>query len=466
MHPGGTGRCVAPTQGQGGSVGSGAVVDDESPDAGAGPEGPAMDTDRPRLRPVSGEPVGPGDGAKWALHDPEGLFQGEVVVSAPVAVLLSLLDGTRTRAEVAAAFSERAGLPATVEDLAPLFDELDRHLLLEGRTAERARGRSLASWRALPARPAVCAGSSYPEDAAACGASLDAHILAAEAAPVPSSVRALLAPHIDLRGGGACHGAAARAYRNTDADTFLVIGTAHAPLRRPFALTGLAFDTPLGRLPTDRGLVERLARRGGGELMTDELAHRDEHSVEFQALWLRHVLGTRPGLSIVPVLAAGLHRFVEDERSPRSDPAIADFVAALRELAREMGPRLCIVASVDLAHVGPKYGDDDPVTDAAFEPILAADRTLLDRVVARDAEGWFEGLAAERDRRNVCGAAPTYVLLSALEDEPLTGTLLRHDAWTIDPETSSRVSFATVAFGPAGQDGPGRGAGRAAAGRR
>ena len=466
MHPGGTGRCVAPTQGQGGSVGSGAVVDDESPDAGAGPEGPAMDTDRPRLRPVSGEPVGPGDGAKWALHDPEGLFQGEVVVSAPVAVLLSLLDGTRTRAEVAAAFSERAGLPATVEDLAPLFDELDRHLLLEGKTAERARGRSLASWRALAARPAVCAGSSYPEDAAACGASLDAHILAAAAAPVPSSVRALLAPHIDLRGGGACHGAAARAYRNTDADTFLVIGTAHAPLRRPFALTGLAFDTPLGRLPTDRGLVERLARRGGGELLTDELAHRDEHSVEFQALWLRHVLGTRPGLSIVPVLAAGLHRFVEDERSPRSDPAIADFVAALRELAREMGPRLCIVASVDLAHVGPKYGDDDPVTDAAFEPILAADRTLLDRVVARDAEGWFQGLAAERDRRNVCGAAPTYVLLSALEDEPLAGTLLRHDAWTIDPEPSSRVSFATVAFGPAGKEGPGRGAGRAAAGRR
>ncbi len=409
-----------------------------------------MDTDRPRVRPLSGEPVGKGEGSKWALHDPEGLFRGEMVVSAPVAVLLSLLDGTRTREQVATALGARLGLPTTVDDLATVLAELDRHLLLEGKTAESARARNLASWRKLPARPAVCAGSSYPEEAAACGASLDSHVAAAAAAPVPPSVRALLAPHIDLRGGGPCHGAAARAYARTEADTFVVIGTAHAPIRRPFALTRLDFDTPLGRVATDRALVDRLARRGGGDLLEDELAHRDEHSVEFQALWLRHVLGARPGLSIVPVLAAGIHRFVEDGRSPRSDPAIADFVAALRELARELGPRVCLVASVDLAHVGPNYGDDDPVTDEAFESVLAADRVLLERVVAKDAEGWFEGLSAERDRRNVCGAAPTYALLAALEDEPLTGTLLRHDAWTIDPETSSRVSFASVAFGPAG----------------
>lgn len=425
-----------------------------------------MDTDRPRLRPLTGGPVGKGAGTKWALRDPEGLFQGEIVVSAPVAVLMSLLDGTRTRAQVAKALSERTGQAATAEDLAPVLGELDRHLLLEGRTAERARTAGLESWRALPARPATCAGSSYPEEPAACGPWLDAHVASARAAPVPASVRALLAPHIDLRGGGPCHGAAARAYARTEADTFVVIGTAHAPIRRPFALTRLDFDTPLGRVSTDRDLVDRLARRGGGELLDDELAHRDEHSVEFQALWLRHVLGARPGLSIVPVLAGGIHRFVEDERSPRSDPAIADFVAALRELAREMGPRLCVVASVDLAHVGPKYGDDEPVTDAAFEPVLAADRVLLDRVVARDAEGWFEGLAAERDRRNVCGAAPTYVLLAAIEDEPFQGTILRHDAWTIDPETSSRVSFATVAFGPTEEAGPRGGRPRGARARR
>ena len=319
-------------------------------------------------------------------------------------LLLRFLDGTRTPSQVASAWRQATGERLTTEEVEEVVKDLEEHLVLDGPRVVEARSRAREAYRALTARPPACAGTSYPEDPAACGAFLDAHLASDGGAAVPDRVRALVAPHIDRRGGGPCHGAAARALARCPAETFVVIGTAHAPIERPFALTTRDFDTPRGRVRTDRDLVERLASRAGGGLLDDELAHRREHSVEFQALWLAHLAG------------------------------------------RERGERVTIVASVDLAHVGPRYGDAGAVDDAAMATVLEADRGLLRHALASDADGWLRFLHAEGDRRNVCGAAPGWALLAAIEPQGWRGTLLRHDAWEIDPDTGSRVSFCAIAW--------------------
>ncbi|HVG93204.1 MAG TPA: AmmeMemoRadiSam system protein B [Planctomycetota bacterium] len=362
-------------------------------------------------------------------------------------LLLRFLDGTRTPSQVASAWRQATGERLTTEEVEEVVKDLEEHLVLDGPRVVEARSRAREAYRALTARPPACAGTSYPEDPAACGAFLDAHLASDGGAAVPDRVRALVAPHIDLRGGGPCHGAAARALARCPAETFVVIGTAHAPIERPFALTTRDFDTPRGRVRTDRDLVERLASRAGGGLLDDELAHRREHSVEFQALWLAHLAG-RDGrdVAIVPVLAGSIHASIVSGRSPRDDPRVADFVEALREIGRERGERVTIVASVDLAHVGPRYGDAGAVDDAAMATVLEADRGLLRHALASDADGWLRFLHAEGDRRNVCGAAPGWALLAAIEPQGWRGTLLRHDAWEIDPDTGSRVSFCAIAW--------------------
>ncbi len=288
-----------------------------------------------------------------------------------------------------------------------------------------------------------------PTTAAACRRFLDAQLDAAGDVDLPARVRAVLAPHIDLRGGGACHGAAARALARCEADTFVVLGTAHAPLARPFALTSLDFATPVGTVRTDRDLVARLAAHGGGGLLDDELAHRGEHSVEFQALWLAHLFAgprVRRDIAIVPVLVGSLHARIDDGRPARSDARVADFVDALAGLVEERGDRIALVASVDFAHVGPKYGDPDPVTAARLAEVLAGDRVLLEHAAAVAPDAWLRALHAEHDARNVCGAAPTWTLLEVLRDRGLAGTVLRHDHWQIDPATQSHVSFAAIAY--------------------
>src|SRR5262245_14779110 len=344
------------------------------------------DPDRPRVRALEAFPIRDRGQRRFALRDPNGLIDGLVVVGTPVVALLQLLDGTRTRAEIGAAFAESTGEAIGASALDAVPRELGGALVLGGPAVEAARTAALAAYRRLPSRPPACAGHSYPEDAKACREYLDERIAAADGAPVPERVAAVLAPHIDLRGGGACHGAAARALARCPAEVFVVIGTAHSSIERPFALTSHDFLTPLGAVRTDRAIVERLAARGGGGLLDDELAHRGEHSVEFQALWLQHALRGRENLSIVPVLAGSLHERIADGRPGRSDPRVADFVDALRALRDVLGDRVAFVASVDLAHVGPKYGDETPVTAARLSAVMDADRGLLAHAAAVDAD--------------------------------------------------------------------------------
>jgi AmmeMemoRadiSam system protein B len=415
------------------------------------------------VRPLEAFPVRRGDETVLGLRDPEELFEGVLLASPACAALLPLLDGTRDARAIATAWAISTGSVLLPERVESIVAELEERLVLEGPAADAARAAALAAYRARPAREAAHAGGAYPETTAECEAFLAGHVAAAAEAPVPAGVRAVIAPHIDLRGGGACHGAAARALARSPAETFVVLGTAHAPIRRPFALTARDHETPLGTVPVDRDVVARLAARGGGRLLDDELAHRGEHSVEFQALWLRRQCGDRPGLRIVPVLVGSLgpHLRGERRRDPLADPEIADFVGALRELADREGDRVAFVASVDLAHVGPRYGDGARVTPARRAEVLEADRGLLAHAAQGDPAGWLAFLRAERDARNVCGAAPVWALLATIEGRGWRGTLLRHDDWEIDADTGSWVSFAALAFAEPDGDAPGRAAGTA-----
>ncbi len=381
------------------------------------------------------------------IDDLEDLSPKRVVLPEPIVPLVfHLLDGTRDRTQVAADWTAVTGQPVSPGVLDRLLARLDEGLLIEGPSVERARRDALADYRALGRRPMAHAGSAYPADAQGLRDRMN-EIRDQAGVPSPDApVHAVLAPHIDPRGGGPCHGAAVQALAASPAEVFVVFGTAHRPLRRAFALTSLDYETPTGRLATDRDLVARLARCGGEDLLEDERQHGAEHSVEFQAVWIHALHGARPNVRIVPVLVGSLHPFIENGGSPMEDPVVRDFVHALREIREECDGRIAMVASVDFAHVGPNYGWPKAPDAAALARVMEQDRRLLATAVEGDAEAWMRFLHEEKDERSVCGAAPTYVFLRAIEGWGLAGRSLRHDLWEIDPETGSHVSFATVAY--------------------
>ncbi len=405
----------------------------------------------PRLRPVEAFPATVDGREVICLRDPSGLTEAVLTVPRRVAPILALFDGTRSIRDIQADIMRRHGTLVRSEQLESLVETLDRHLFLEGERLAAARERLAAGFHSSPVREALHAGKAYAGDAESLATQLGGFFSHPEGpGPVGErrapTLRGLIAPHIDFHRGGPAYAWAYKAVTEaSDADCFIVFGTAHAGLDgHPFALTRKPYDTPLGPVPVDDEVVQALTRRAPGELFSAELAHRAEHSIEFQAVCLRylaHRLWGRDDVRVVPILTSFVHECLTRGRDPATEPAVAGVLDALRETMAAVPRRYCLVAGADLAHVGPRFGDAEPVSPARLAQVEAEDRALLSLVTSVDAGGFFASVAVDGDSRRTCGLSPIYALLATLPAG--RGRLLRYGQW---PDPQGTVTFASVAF--------------------
>jgi AmmeMemoRadiSam system protein B len=254
--------------------------------------------------------------------------------------------------------------------------------------------------------------------------------------------RALIVPHIDYRRGAEVYGIAYSAWRGRGRPGRVVIlGTSHAQGAHYFALTRKTFRTPFGELRCDREFVDRISRSPADPWFVDEFLHRDEHSIELQLPWLQAVFGDVP---IVPVLCGSLQTVREG--SPANVPEIAAFLGLLSDAARESPGETLFLAASDLSHMGDYFGDDSGFPESVRSEVEEADRALLQRASALDAEGVFQGIRREGNPRRICGGAPIYVLATLLER--LGGASGRTLAYRqcVDLGGRRMVSIAAAAF--------------------
>jgi AmmeMemoRadiSam system protein B len=350
------------------------------------------------------------------------------------------------------AASHDVGEEVPVELVERLVDELDRGLFLEGPRYRDALARVQRAFADADVRAASHAGGAYHDDPRELRRYLDEKCLGAAngdaRAKTAGRLVGLVAPHIDpWRGAvnyGFAYGALRHALEAQDADTFFLLGTSHAPMRQPFALCRKSFATPLGDMPADLGAIDALAdgaRDAGFDPYADQFNHKREHSLEFQAVFLRHLLGERPA-QIVPILA-GLGEHQARASDPSSDAGVMRFVEGLRALVESRNGRAIVVAGADLAHVGPRFGDAAP--DAGQRRALdATDRESLARAVAPDAAAFWDHVARDLDSRRVCGLAPIWSLLRSLPGGA-KGELIRYEQ-TVDKDDGSIVSHAAVGY--------------------
>jgi hypothetical protein len=264
--------------------------------------------------------------------------------------------------------------------------------------------------------------------------------------------RAIVAPHIDFHRGGRAY---AWAYKDLaaseGADLFVLLGTSHCGGQTPFILTLKDFETPLGLVQTDKDFVKRLQQRCDQDLFADEYLHRAEHSLEFQVVFLKYAAQLRARMTataerpfkIVPILVSSFHPMVLSQTPPEDAAAVQKLLGALRELVQHETRDVCLVAGVDLAHVGREFGDSEPVTEEFLKWVEREDQKLLERLSALDAPGFFNEIAKDQDRRRICGFSPLYCLIHLLDGA--SGTQRKYSQ-AFTPETGSAVTFTSMVF--------------------
>jgi AmmeMemoRadiSam system protein B len=176
--------------------------------------------------------------------------------------------------------------------------------------------------------PAV-AGQFYPASAAELRHQLDEMLQAAKG----EEVQALgaVVPHAGYVYSGAV---AAEVYsRLPERETYVILGPNHHGLGAAVALSRESWRTPLGIVETDIELADLLA---GSIIDCDELAHRQEHSIEVQIPFLQ---ARFRGFRILPI-AMGLQ---DEETAVEVGEEVAKAALRLK--------RSCtVIASSDLTH--------------------------------------------------------------------------------------------------------------------
>jgi AmmeMemoRadiSam system protein B len=415
--------------------------------------------DKPIIRPVEAFPMEQQDQTLICLRDPSGLAPEPMMLGMGAYFLVTLFDGSNSILDLQAAFSHRFGDVIPSEKIRELVTALDRaHFLDSPAFAERLRS-VREEFRQSPARAAALAGLCYETEPSRLRAEIESFFerpnapgrdaLAAPAPQAPASgLAGLIAPHIDPRRGAAAYAWAYNELRRHERPELIVIlGTSHYGAGPElFSATCKDYLTPLGAVPTDRGFVERLAARyagsRGGDLFADEMLHRNEHSIEFQALFVAWALGV-DGYQVVPILVSSFHQMVREDASPARNARVARFLDALREQLAAEQRRVLILAGVDFAHVGRKFGDSFGVDDRVTERVRREDLALIETIKAGDPGGFFADVAREGDQRKICGLAPMYTQLELLSGR--RARLLHYDI-ALEPQTDSLVSFASLAI--------------------
>ncbi|MGZ3538401.1 MAG: AmmeMemoRadiSam system protein B [Thermodesulfobacteriota bacterium] len=406
--------------------------------------------DYPKLREVNIFPVQNSGQSLLCLQDPQNVSEKALFLSPPLYFVVSLFDGCHSILDIQAEYMRRFGDFLYTEKLQEIVNQLDEALYLEGERFKDALRQKEENFRKAPFREPLFAGKSYEGDPDGLRVQLKGYF---EGTNGPGSIgerkgesglRGVIAPHIDFQRGGFCYAFAHREIAEKNSSLcFVILGIAHAPMKNVFCLTRKDFVTPLGTLSVDQELVDAIQSRYPEDLFKDQGVQRSEHSIEFQSVFLRYLYPEPFPLTIVPILIGSFHEAIEKGISPLELKPVRQFIDGLSESVSSLGREVCYIASADLAHVGRQFGDRGGMNEYGLRILSQEDQEMLEYVEKMDGEGFFSVIAAEKDRRRICGFPAIYSMLKLLEAKE--GKVLKYgQAFT--PETQSVVSFASLAF--------------------
>lgn len=407
--------------------------------------------EKPRLRDVSAFPVQVSGRQMIAIQDPLRFAENPMVVSPDAFFIIRLFDGNHSILDIQEQYTRKYGSILFSDRIREIIENLDEKFFLESERFEQQKKLLSEEFNASSIRAAFHTGGAYQDDPDALKEQLSTFFTSSEGPgelnmdAVPSGdIKGIIAPHIDLARGGPCY---AWAYKEIgercDADLFVIFGTSHSMSKNLFVLTSKDFQTPLGIMGTDRDFIESLAAGYSADLFEDEIIHKYEHSIEFQVVFLQHVLRGRKNAKIVPILCSSFNEMIEGNILPSESPAISEFISLLKDAIAGSGKSVCFIAGADLSHVGKRFGDQVELSSSLLALIESRDTEMLKHVEQLDAAGFFHSLQRDRDDRKVCGLPPIFMLLSVMEASQ--GKMLKYSQ-APEQQTDSVVSFASLSF--------------------
>jgi AmmeMemoRadiSam system protein B len=376
------------------------------------------------------------------IRDPYQYSDATLIVPPPLVASLECFDGEQTDLELRKMLVEITGELDIGELQDHLISTLSGAGFLLDENFERLRGECERQFAEAPERQPSHAGTAYPVDASELRATLS-NYMGQRNAPPSNGLVGIAAPHVSPFGGWEAYKAGYDALSPDHADRiFVILGTSHYGPPDLFGLTRKPFVTPYGNAVTELELVNELERRAPKAVTMEDYCHSFEHSIEFQVVFLQHILG--PNVHILPLLCGSFARSIYRGGVPENNQDVAQFFDVLGDMAAREGKRLMFVLGIDMAHMGRRYGDEFGALADVDEmaEVATRDHRRIDRINAGDAAGFWSEVQTNHDDLKWCGSSPLYTFLKIVPG--VRGQLHKYQQWNIDEQ--SVVSFAGMSF--------------------
>jgi len=377
------------------------------------------------------------------IRDHLGLVPEGKAVGLHLYQIMTLLDGTTTIRDLQVEFmSQKGGVLVGMDEIHGLLAHLDESFLLDSERFKNAKERIIADFTSQSIRLCSHCGKSYPENPSELRDRLDEILNSELSISKPDGkLAALVAPHIDLNVGYKAYSTAYQMLKHASPSRIILLGVGHQLQNTLFSLTDKDFETPLGITRSDRKAIGRLRKSGRDIIASDDFVHRSEHSIEFQLIFLQHLMADKT-FTIIPILCGSLQADLPEYSREAYQGQTGRFLDELRSILNDPEQETLLIAGVDLSHTGPKFGHEMPASN--MQPRSEEhDRKLLTNLTRLDADNFWEESRRINDQFNVCGFSALACLLEILPQ--CQGELLHYEIWHEEP-TRSAVSFASLAF--------------------
>lgn len=382
------------------------------------------------------------------FHDNLGYATPDFVLDQRAAPVLSLIDGSKSIRDL----SPYLGEDVTEDQLLEYIQFLDKNRLLHSRHYREYAEGIEQDYEESDTHNSVTSGFSYPSDPAELKDYLDKAFSEIEPETPPrETAKALYAPHIDPRVGMQSYAKAFSAVRNITPERVVILATSHyAGLYRgtyqnePFIVTKKNFEMPLGTIQADTSAIEALlSQKEQTGITARDRAHRIEHSIELPLLFMHYLWDH--DFSIVPILVSGLDDLMYLQNGYRAKQVDA-FGNQLQELFGGDDTTFFLISG-DLAHVGKKFGDQQPAREM-FNEVKQFDERFLQHARQAAPEALLELVSEKYDPYRICGFPPLYTFLKGMTG--IKGETLSYDVWD-ESERDSAVSFGSILYWSTGK---------------
>ena len=406
-----------------------------------------MDEKIPKLRTdLEFFPVQQGRGRFVFVKDSLGLADGRLIPF-PLFEILIQMDGKASLRDIQAFVMRKSGgMIIRKEEIEALIKKFDDMFLLDSNRYRLERQRIENEFLSMKIRNCFHCGRSYPKEPEELTKMIEKIIEEADADSAgsnSSNIIALIAPHIDISVGAKVYGKVYSEIKGKSYSKVIIIGVGHNLSDNFFSVTEKDFETPLGISKTYKDGIRALKRAAQNVIAETDFAHKTEHSIEFQLIFLQHLL--KGDFEILPILCGPVKFLLNGEYSRNSYlKKVKPFIEVLSDIFSQN--RCLLVAGVDLSHIGPKFGHDMPAR--YIEPQSRRhDQALINAILNKSPDAFWEESKRVDDKYNVCGFSALSCFLELITRDPLdkVAELLDYEIWH-EEATNSAVSFCGIKF--------------------